>query len=396
MPDNEPPVLVLGFDQYSVLATVRALRAGGFAPWLAVSERGTYAERSRATEGTVVVPDPASDGPGFVERVATTARRLSATAVVPTMETHLFVLADREDRFDDIPTGTPSLDRVLRATDKLVLVELARSAGLQTPPTAEVDLSSETLSRELDLPLIVKPVRGHRINANGSIADRQSVGYLTAPPDERTRAVLADGRWIVQPFIAGDLISVSGVCWSGELVCAVHQKALRIWPEPAGVSSYAETIPRNPMLEESMAHMLRELEWSGIFQAQFIRDRDGELFLIDLNPRVYGSIALAVASGVNLPKIWVDLMIGRTPLVGTYRVGTRFRQEEKDVRAFVRSLREGRYDWQRLRSFLPRRRTTHAVFSIRDPLPLLSSIPKVSQWISDPSFRAARAAGYIE
>ena len=63
---KDPSVLIAGYDRYSVLAAVRALRAAGYTTWLATSERGTYADKSRATAGTEWVPDPAVDGEGFV------------------------------------------------------------------------------------------------------------------------------------------------------------------------------------------------------------------------------------------------------------------------------------------------------------------------------------------
>jgi hypothetical protein len=77
--------LLLGDPYYSVLATVRALRAAGDAPWLAVNETRTYVACSRATAGTIPVPDPGSDGEGFVGKLAA-ARRLSIAAVLPSAE----------------------------------------------------------------------------------------------------------------------------------------------------------------------------------------------------------------------------------------------------------------------------------------------------------------------
>src|SRR2546425_5018329 len=55
-------VLLVGDEYYASLAAVRALRRGGYEPWLAVSKRHTYAERSPATAGTVLVPAP-DEGP---------------------------------------------------------------------------------------------------------------------------------------------------------------------------------------------------------------------------------------------------------------------------------------------------------------------------------------------
>jgi predicted ATP-grasp superfamily ATP-dependent carboligase len=106
---------------------------------------------------------------------------------------------------------------------------------------------------------------------------------------------------------------------------------------------------------------------------QFIRNSRGEHYLIDLNPRIYGSLALAIAAGMNLPGIWTDLLLDRRPCVDGYRVGVRFRQEEKDARMLAKILVDGDHLGAQ-RGFVPRRNTTHAIFSLRDPLPLLARV----------------------
>jgi predicted ATP-grasp superfamily ATP-dependent carboligase len=128
-------------------------------------------------------------------------------------------------------------------------------------------------------------------------------------------------------------------------------------------------------VEAPLARLIALLRWSGLFQAQFIRTSDRD-YLIDFNPRMYGSLALAVAAGLNLPAIWVELLQGKRPEVGAYRVGVRYRAEEKDVRALAREL-AARRPADALRGLVPHRDTAHAVFALRDPLPLLSSVAKL-------------------
>ena len=55
-----------------------------------------------------------------------------------------------------------------------------------------------------------------------------------------------------------------------------------------------------------------------------------------------------------------------------YRVGARFRQEKGDPRAILAEIRRGQL--RAARDLLPRRRTVHALFSIRDPRPGLSIV----------------------
>jgi predicted ATP-grasp superfamily ATP-dependent carboligase len=370
------PVLLVGNDQHGVLAAVRALREAGYAPWLAVDKPGTYAGRSRARAGTVSVPNADVDGEGFVRKLAVAAARLSVAAVLPSADSHFLALAGRDADFRGITLGTPSPESVDRATDKALLSDLAAAAGLRTPATARLVRGDAGAVGKFGFPAIVKPLRSRVKNSDGTIST-YSARWITAGQAERTLDLLPEGECLVQPYIPGALISVSGVSWQGELICALHQVSVRIWPEPVGGSAYAETILPNAELERGVGRLLRMLGWSGLFQLQFIRDSRGEHFLIDLNPRIYGSLALATAAGLNLPGIWTDLLLGRRPDGAGYRVGVRFRQEEKDARALARLLLKGGSRWRGLRGLLPRRNTTHAVFSRRDPMPLLTSMAKL-------------------
>ena len=106
-----------------------------------------------------------------------------------------------------------------------------------------------------------------------------------------------------------------------------------------------------------------------MFQLELVEGRDG-LASIDFNPRPYGSLALAVAAGANLPAILVDALLGRAPAARVVaRPGVRYRWEETEVLNALVALRAGRVG-DAARIATPRRGTTHAFFRASDPAPL--------------------------
>lgn len=375
-PAENTPILLADNNNYGVLAVVRALRAAGYEPWLAVNDARTYATRSRAVAGTVPVPDPDLDGEGFVRELAAAAARLSAAAVLPTADAHLMALAGHEDDFAGAVLGAPSRQGVEWATDKELLVGLSATARLRTPPTIKVMRGDAEALGEFGFPAILKPLRSRTKNLDGTVSACHA-RYVLAEQAEVAVKDIPDEGALAQPYTPGRLIGISGVSWNGELVCALHQISTRIWPLPCGGSAYAETIPPDHELERGVGRILRSIGWSGLFQAQFIRGAHGEHYLIDFNPRVYGSLALAVAAGLNLPGIWVDLLLGRRSRVGGYRIGARFRHEERDMRVLAHMLVSGEH-LDALRGCMPRRGTAHAIFSTRDPAPLLTSVGKLT------------------
>jgi predicted ATP-grasp superfamily ATP-dependent carboligase len=253
-----------------------------------------------------------------------------------------------------------------------LLGELARDAGLDAP--ASVDLSQGFVGDELPFPAIVKPQRsvtdhGHSLRWAWSarVANLDQLRNLVNAPDTPHR--------LLQAYVRGTLAAVCGVAWQGELVCAVHQVSRRIWPPEQGISSYATTVPADLKRQAGVAAMLRAISWSGIFGVQFLINERGA-YVIDFNPRIYGSMALAIAAGLNLPTIWADLLLGRPVAPRGYRPGVRYRADEGDYRALLHKLRRGDRS-EALPGLLPRRRTVHAVFALSDPKPLLTSFEKL-------------------
>ncbi len=359
-------MLVPDDDFTAVLAAVRALRKGGYEPWLAMSVPSAFAARSRDTAGTVPVPDAGPDPDGFVAALAEAAARLRVVAVLPGTETSLTALAGRESDFPEgVVLGVPPREIVERAVDKSILAQLSAKAGLKVPETQVVDSAG---ADGITYPAVVKPLTSSTL-VDGTLR----LGWVrkidTAAELRAALEWMPGASLIVQPYLDGALSASCGVFWDGRLLCVEHQVARRIWPPDCGVSSYAETVPADPALEERIASLLGEIGWSGIFELQFIRRPEGD-YVIDLNTRFYGSLALAVRSGLNLPAIWVDLLLGRTPEIGAYRVGVRYRSEQRDARAILHGFRAGRRV-EALRACLPRPRTVHGIFSARDPLPFV-------------------------
>jgi predicted ATP-grasp superfamily ATP-dependent carboligase len=121
-------------------------------------------------------------------------------------------------------------------------------------------------------------------------------------------------------------------------------------------------------LEEGLLRLLDGRD--GIFMAQLVDD-----VLLDLNPRVYGSLPLAVAAGVNLAALWCDLARGIDVPARRGRAGVTYRWLEGDVRhVLAQTKARAMTTGDALRALRPRRGVAHPVASLRDPGPLLARL----------------------
>jgi predicted ATP-grasp superfamily ATP-dependent carboligase len=375
---SDPPrrLLVSGDDFHASLALVRALRAGGYLPFLAVSVGGTYAGRSRSVAAVVCVPHAQDTPAAFAEAIARAAVDLEVDAILPGTEASLIALGQRREALP-CELGAPAPEVVDLATNKARVLELAAASGLDTPPSiVATPPELATRAEEVSYPVILKPLRTRLEVGNSRLAYYKACRVNAAEELRAALDGLPETAWVVQPYLNGRLSALAGVAWQGRLVGAVHQVSHRIWPPEVGYSSYAETVEADPDLESRIASLLEQIGWSGLFQAQFLGGADGRRLLIDFNPRAYGSLALALRAGANLPALWAGLVLGAPPPPMRYRPGVRYRLEHNDLRAVARTLRDGDI-LGALAALLPRPRTAHAIFSLRDPGPLRTTAEKM-------------------
>jgi predicted ATP-grasp superfamily ATP-dependent carboligase len=205
-----------------------------------------------------------------------------------------------------------------------------------------------------------------RIDTNvvvGATATRRRVADIAA----------LGGEAQVQEFVDGRLMAYAAVTTTGgrQVVAQSMQIASRVWPPGAGASCRAVSVPVDPELSGRAAALLAALGWFGLAELQFLVPADGIPRLIDLNGRFYGSLALAVRAGANLPAAWAALALGLDVEPVTAAAGVRYSWWEGDLRRAVLERRGGlaRDLAGALRAGVG---ATHSIGRWRDPAPALA------------------------
>jgi predicted ATP-grasp superfamily ATP-dependent carboligase len=355
--------------QRGALAACRALGRTGWKVGIASPEPGGFGASSRWAEGWHRVPSPEAGRDPFLEALQAAIAEGGYDLVFPAGDGELLAISEGRERLGAI-VPYAAHDDLVRALDKLQLAEAARSAGLAVPeivPAAEAGASFNGA-------VVVKPRLTTAAGEEGGALRLRAVLARTAEAaQERVDFLRSVGAEpLLQRFVPGVLSALIVVTdREGRIVVSVQQQAEMIWPREAGGSVRARVVPVDEGLEKQVGALLAELRWFGLAQVQFQPGESGEPLLIDLNARFYGSMALALASGPNLPSIWAALAIGeRPPVVRLPSTGARYHWLEADLRRALVE-RHGGLLRDVAGSLRYARRSTHGLWDRRDPGPAL-------------------------
>ena len=364
--------LITSAQERFALAACRTLHDAGYSVSAVADQRPAATHWSRCCDSRHVLVDPKHDADAFVDGLAAIVAREPHAVLLPGADAALLTISERRARLEPhVLLGMPAPEAVAAATDKIALVDAADAAGLPSPETAVCHSHADGVeaARALGLPVVVKP-RRTAFEQDGAVHQRGSV--LIADPAELERSIDGFGSpYLVQRVVTGAVWSAAGVMTPAGLIGFAVARYLRTWPPEAGNVAFAETVEPPAELRDGVTALLSRLGWSGIFELELIRAADGRFFSIDLNPRLYGSLALASRAGAPLAPLFCDWLLGRDPRPLTARAGVRYRWEDADVRHALARFKSRRYG-DGVAALRPRRDVAHAYFRLKDPGPMLA------------------------
>lgn len=213
------------------------------------------------------------------------------------------------DRLDPpVERFLPAREAVDTALDKLAVHELAREVDVPTPRT-ERPASPDELSAAAEavgLPAVVKA--GHENDGRFVEVVEDEAELRTAYAACREHS----DRPLVQAYLPGEGCGYFGCYADGEPIGRYAHRRVREYPPSGGASACAESRPDDEL--STYGHrLLSALSWTGVVMVEFKRDADGRPHLVEINPKLWGSLELGVRSGMNFPVAMLALADGREP-----------------------------------------------------------------------------------
>jgi predicted ATP-grasp superfamily ATP-dependent carboligase len=198
---------------------------------------------------------------------------------------------------------------------------------------------------------------------------------------------LREYPFMVQEFIAGHGAGVFALYDHGKQVTFFAHQRLREKPPRGGVSVLSRSVPLQPELQMAATALLDAADWHGVAMVEFRIAPDGKPYLMEVNTRFWGSLQLAIDSGVDFPALLLRICRGES--VGRltpYRIGRRLRWLLGDVDSLYLALRDPGFSfWGKLARlvgfFVPRPFSTrHEVDRLGDLGP---ACYELRNWLRD-------------
>ena len=252
--------------------------------------------------------------------------------IFPAGDNSLIPISEHRDQLTPyLKLALPSHESLMKALDKSQTLEAAENIGIPTPQTFRPRNTAEVndISTKIQYPAVIKPRRSYVWEQNGK-AWYSRPSYANSASELLSTYAKVDETFpepLIQEYVPGHNISVALLFDHGEPKAACFIRVYRTMPLTGGTSVLRESVPPDPTLLKYATDLLKSLHWHGVAEVEFKVDpRNLAPKLMEINARIWGSMNVAIESGVDFPYLLYLLAKGeQIRPIFKYKIGVKFR-----------------------------------------------------------------------
>lgn len=294
--------------------------------------------------------------------------------VIPTVDFSAYILSKNKERFSKYCHVLANDFKVLdMAINKNNTMNVCMKNNIPCPETIlNVDELSDVINSNINFPIVVKPKTGYGAIGFKIINDREELITLF----EKKENILCD--YVFQEYIPQTDLQYECAMFvdnNNEIKTSVVFSKNRWFPIHGGSSTLNITVYR-PDIIDNCSKLLKAINWRGPADIDLIQDpRDGKTKVMEINPRVSGSVKIVFLSGPNQARQMLELLFSENVTkYETYKIDQRLRCSQTDFLWFLQSPNR----FKTKPSYFNRKHTKDQIFSWGDPLPWITfSIQKI-------------------
>jgi len=164
--------------------------------------------------------------------------------------------------------------------NKIILQKLALNLGVKAPETYENIDSAK-------IPFVIKP---------HNLSSAVGVKYIFNEVDRDNLRTYKEKNCIIQEYVNGVGVGYSFYCKKGVIAHGYGHRRLAEYPVSGGASTY-RTYYHNNLMHDVASKIVEHLNYTGFAMFEFKLTSDDQLYLLEVNPRIWGSINQGMIDG---------------------------------------------------------------------------------------------------
>jgi len=311
----------------------------------------TMADANEGAIGKYLHPDfepiPLASAPDFIEKILAICKRNNIQVILPLVTKELIPLAKHREIFEaaGVKLLVSPFSSLEIANNKSRLYEFMQWRGIPVPGFSVVETVQQFKEAVNALvypakqlcfkPSVANGSRGFRI-VSESINEldllfnyKPNTTYISLNESIR---ILSSGPFpelLVSEYLPGDEYSVDCLVNHGELMLAVPRSRKKM----VNGISVEGTFEYDESIITYCKKIVKELLLHGNIGLQVKQAASGVFLLLEINPRVQGTISAALGAGINLPVLAIKQELGLpiSPQELKVKWGTKFSRYWKEV-----------------------------------------------------------------
>ncbi len=286
------------------------------------------ADKDPAAIGRHIIPSfvqiPSGDDPLFAETLLRVCREKKAGLVLPLVTRELLPLSESKEEFirQGIAVLVSSKESIELSNDKGACYKYLSEKGIEVPAFHIVTSLPEFKQAATDLgypehPFCFKPTRSNGSRGFRVVADSLDESdqlffekpwstHITYPHILEILTAKPFPELLLSEYLPGEEYSVDCLAKEGEAVLIVPRTRER---SVNGISVRGCFVHDREIISYC-SHIISALGLHGNVGIQVKRSSSGKPLLLEINPRVQGTIVSALGAGVNLPLLAVKQELG--------------------------------------------------------------------------------------
>ncbi len=335
-------VLVLGQDNRSCLSVARSLGRQNLTVHLAWTSPDSLVRHSRYVQKIHDIPPYAPDDDAWKEKLISILNREKYTLVIPCSDPTILPLQHHRTAFANLAKIYTLSDDVFETVfDKTRLTKLAETLGVKVPKSETLTALEqvERVTKKLGFPIILKPSASFRI---GNLRRKNHVCRADNKEEARNlvKGMLRSGAVQAQSYFTGKGVGVEVLVSEGEILLSFQHERVHE-PIGGGGSSYRKSVALKPELLDATIRLMKSLRYTGVAMVEFmVNIETKDWILVEINGRFWGSLPLAIVSGVDFPYALYQLLVeNKKDFSKNYRQGIFCRNTSKDFQWLLDQVR---------------------------------------------------------